>query len=161
MSGRTKAATAEVKQRPRLTNRAAILVLVFAVLVVSYASSMRAYLQQKSEINALQDKIASSEKNIGLLEREKRRWNDEAYVETQARQRFGWVLPGEVSYQVIGRDGLPLTRGDTLTDPASIAQTVPDPWWTKAYGTLEAADHPKKASVPASEITPPPVPKEQ
>ena len=38
------------RRRPRLTGRAAILVLVLAVLTVSYASSLRAYLQQREHI---------------------------------------------------------------------------------------------------------------
>ena len=71
--------------RPRFTNRMAILVVVVAVLVVSYASSMRAYLQQRSHINDLRAEIASSERDIKALEREKRRWQDDAYVENQAR----------------------------------------------------------------------------
>ena len=37
-----------------------MLVLVAAVLVVSYASSMRAYLQQRSHINDLHAQIDSS-----------------------------------------------------------------------------------------------------
>src|ERR1700712_2677074 len=96
-------ATAETAPRLRFTNRMAVLVLVLAVLVVSYASSMRAYLQQRSHMNELRAQIVSSERDISNLEREKRRWQDDAYVETQARERFGWVLPGETSYQVIGR----------------------------------------------------------
>ena len=149
--------TAAPAARPRFTNRMAVLVLVLAVLVVSYASSMRAYLQQRSHMNDLRAQIVSSERDIKALEREKRRWQDDAYVETQARERFGWVLPGETSYQVIGRDGKPLERSDKLTDPATVARQVPAPWWHKVYGTLEAADHPKKAPTPASKITPPPV----
>jgi cell division protein FtsB len=136
----------------------AILVLVLAVLVVSYASSMRAYLQQRSHMNDLRAQIASSEREITALERERRRWQDDAYIETQARERFGWVLPGETSYQVIDRNGKPLERNDALTDPGSVAQQVPEPWWDKVYGTLEAADHPKKAPTPATNITPPPTP---
>jgi len=136
----------------------AILVVVVAVLVVSYASSMRAYLQQRSHINDLRAQIDSSERDILALEREKRRWEDPAYVETQARERFGWVLPGETSYQVIDRDGNPLERNDELTDPDSMARQVPDPWWDKVYGTLEAADHPKQAPAPKTNITSPPRP---
>ncbi len=149
--------TAVAAPRPRFTNRMAILVVVLAVLVVSYASSMRAYLQQRTHINDLRAQIASSERDISALEREKRRWQDDAYVEKQARQRFGWVMPGETSYQVIDRDGQPLERGDTLTDPDSVVRPVPEPWWGKVYGTLEEADHPKTTS-PATSITPPPVP---
>jgi cell division protein FtsB len=153
---RARTTTAAVA-RPRFTNRMAILVLVLAVLVVSYASSMRAYLQQRSHMNDLRVQIVSSERDIKALEREKRRWQDKAYVEKQARERFGWVLPGETSYQVIGRNGKPLERSDKLTDPATVARQVPAPWWDKVYSTLEAADHPKKAPEPASKITQPPV----
>ncbi|MCW2826818.1 MAG: septum formation initiator family protein [Marmoricola sp.] len=150
--------TAAADPRPRFTNRMAILVVVVAVLVVSYASSMRAYLQQRSHINDLQSQIASSQKDILALEREKRRWADSAYVETQARERFGWVLPGETSYQVIDRNGKPLERTDELTDPASVARQVPDAWWDKVNSTLQAADHPKKAPTPKESITAPPAP---
>jgi len=134
----------------------AVLVVVLAVLVVSYASSMRAYLQQRAHINDLHARIDGSERDIKALEREKRRWKDDAYVETQARERFGWVMPGETGYQVIDRDGRPMERDDELTDPDSMARQVPDPWWDKVYGTFEAADHPKKTPTPKSSIAPPP-----
>ena len=129
---------------------------MFAVLVISYASSMRAYLQQRDHINELKQQIASSEVSIAEAEREKRRLRDPAYVEAQARERFGWVLPGETSYQVLDANGNPLTGDDELTDPDSIAPTKPKAWWTKAYSTLEAADHPEKkvTPTPATRITP-------
>ena len=153
--GTERARTTETTPaRPRFTNRMAVLVVVLAVLVVSYASSMRAYLQQRSHINDLRSQIASSERDIKALEREKRRWADEEYVKAQARERFGWVMPGETSYQVLDRNGKPLERGNELTDPSSVARTVPDPWWGKVYGTLEGADHPKKAPTPATRISP-------
>jgi len=138
----------------RFTNRMAILVLVAAVLVVSYASSMRAYLQQRSQINDLRTQIASSQVDIKALQREKRLWADDAYVRQQARLRFGWVLPGETAYQVIGRDGKPLEHTDELTDPGSVARLVPESWWGKVYGSLEAADHPRKKPTPATKISP-------
>jgi cell division protein FtsB len=147
-------ATEAAAPRPRFTNRMAILVVVIAVLTISYASSMRAYLQQRSHINDLRSQIASSEHDIKALQREKRRWADDEYVKAQARERFGWVMPGETSYQVLDHKGQPLAHGDELTDPSSVARTVPDPWWGKVYGTLEVADHPKKAPTPATTITP-------
>ena len=132
----------------------AILVLVAAVLVVSYASSMRAYLEQRSQISELRAEIASSRADIAALEREKRRWDDEAYVQQQARLRFGWVMPGETAYQVIGRDGKPLEHTDALTDPDSVARSAPESWWGKVYESLEGADHPKKKPTPATKIGP-------
>src|SRR6476660_8624958 len=87
--------------RPRLTGRAAILVLVLAVLLVAYASSMRAHLQQPPHLAPLGRDIASSKVDIANLQREKKRWNDPAYVRTVAHQRFGWVLPGQIGFQVL------------------------------------------------------------
>ena len=107
-------------RRPRLTGRAAILVLVLAVLAVSYASSMRAYLQQRAHIDDLKSQIAQRETNIDQLEREKRRWHDDAFVQAQARQRFGYLMPGETSYVVLGEDGKPLETQSTLTDPSTV-----------------------------------------
>jgi hypothetical protein len=105
---------------------------------------MRAYLRQREHINELKSQIAQAEADIAVARREQRRWSDPAYVEQQARERFGWLLPGETGYQVIGSDGKPLTGHDTLTDPSSIAQPKPDAWWTKVRASLDAADHPEK-----------------
>ncbi|MFL6106516.1 MAG: FtsB family cell division protein, partial [Marmoricola sp.] len=129
--------------RARFTNRAAILLVVFAILVVSYASSMRAYLRQREHIDQLKSQIAQAEADIAVATREKRRWSDDAFVEQQARERFGWLLPGETGYQVIGTDGKPLTGHDALTDPSTIARKKPDAWWSKVRASLDAADHPE------------------
>ena len=98
----------EVKRpRSRFTGRAAVLVLVLAVLTVSYASSMRAYLQQRSHINELKSQIAQHGANINALETEKKRWDDPAYVQDQARLRLGYVMPGEKTYLVLDEHGQP------------------------------------------------------
>jgi cell division protein FtsB len=133
-----------------------VLLVVFAILVVSYASSMRAYMRQRSDINDLKVQIAQAEADIAVARREKRRWDDPAYVEQQARERFGWLLPGETGYQVIDSNGKPLTGHDELTDPASIAPAKPDAWWTKVRASLDAADHPEKLvkPKPATSIKP-------
>lgn len=158
-SGRPRSASAvrgDEPARPRFTGRAALLVLVLVVLGVSYASSMRAHLEQQRQIQSLEESIASSEAAIDDLRREKRRWADDAYVETQARKRFGFVMPGETSYQVIGRDGEPLAPEATLTDSDAVEDDVDDPWWTKAWGTVEAAGDPERdAPAPADEIRAP------
>jgi len=138
--------------RPRITGRAAILVLVLAVLVVSYASSMRAYLEQKNHLEALRTNITESEQNIEELRREKGRWDDPAYVEAQARQRFGWVMPGEIGYQVIGRDGEPLSSDDSLTDPDVATEANLPLWWESAWGTVETAGDPQRADAPTDQI---------
>lgn len=132
----------------------ALLLVVVAVLVISYASSMRAYLQQRENINDLKAQIATSQKEIKALKTEKARWHDKAYVKTQARERFGWVLPGETAYQVLDKNGQPLTSEQELTDPSTIAPRTPEAWWSRAQTSLDAADHPEKyTKTPAQELT--------
>ncbi|TGN63998.1 septum formation initiator family protein [Nocardioides eburneiflavus] len=136
------AATRPTGRRPRFTGRAAVLVLVLAVLTVSYASSLRAYLQQRSHIGDLKAQIAEREASITDLEREKKRWEDPAYVKAQARARFGYLMPGEQGFEVIGVDGRPLEAQATLNDPDEVIKTVPKAWWSAAWESMELAGNP-------------------
>ena len=134
-------------RRPRLTGRAAILVLVLAVLTVSYASSLRAYLQQRSQIEELKSQIALRQASISDLEREKDRWKDPAYIEQQARG-LNYVMPGETSYVVLDEHGKPLQQQSTLTDPATVAKKDPTAWWSTAWQSVELAGNPPKPTPP-------------
>ncbi|MGZ4488601.1 MAG: FtsB family cell division protein [Nocardioides sp.] len=137
---------------------------MLAVLMVSYASSMRAYLQQKQHIDALSVDIAHSQVAIAKLEREKKRWGDPAYVRAMAHQRFGWVLPGEIGFQVIGEDGTPLDHQDSLSDPGPVTESARPIWWKTAWGSMEAAGNPPDpadAPVPATRIRAPKTPTKQ
>ena len=146
------AAAATEARRPRFTGRAAILVLVLAVLTVSYASSLRAYLQQRAHITDLKDQIALRQASIDDLEREQRRWDDPAYVRAQARE-LNYVMPGETAYVVLDENGEPLERDTSLTDPTTVARKAPTAWWTTAWQSVElAGDPPKPTTPPAGEI---------
>jgi cell division protein FtsL len=137
-----------LRPRSRLTGRAAVLVLVLAVLTVSYASSLRAYLQQRSHINHLKSSIAQHEANIDALEAEKKRWADPAYVEQQARERLGYVMPGEKTYLVLDEDGNPLEPAAELDDPAQVISTAETPWWDDAWASVELAGNPPRTGKP-------------
>jgi|SRR5690349_2424105 len=147
-------AAAAQRPRSRLTGRAAVLVLVLAVLTVSYASSLRAYLQQRAHINDLKASIAQHEADIDALEAEKARWDDPAYVRTQARERLGYVMPGEKSYLVLGEDGKPLEPASSLQDPTTVITTTSTPWWSDGWASVELAGNPPKPTgkPPASQI---------
>lgn len=140
-----------------------MLLLVVAVLGVSYASSIRAWLNQRSEQSALTDQIAAEKQAIARLKSAKIRWEDPAYIEAAARLRFGWVMPGERGYRVIGKDGKVL-RAETgqLPSPSSQAAGQDPPWWTDAVQSLARADQgaaakksAKPVHHPAKQIGPP------
>ncbi len=129
-----------------------MLVLVLAVLGVSYASSLRAYLEQKHHIDGLRTSIAESQAAIDTLEREQKRWKDPAFIEAQARERLGWVKIGETSYQVIDEDGEPLDHEDSLSDPGAVEVVNEPAWWQTAWASMEAAGHPEDVSHPVEQI---------
>jgi cell division protein FtsB len=144
--------------RARFTGRAAILVLVLALLMMSYASSMRAYLQQRSHIAQLRASIVRNQAEVDRLSREKKRWHDAAYVQSVAHQRFGWVLPGEIGFQVLDDNGKPMDHSDSLSAPNSVALRTRPLWWQSAWGSVvaagrSAADH-RDVPPPASKIVP-------
>jgi cell division protein FtsB len=122
-----------------------VLVLVLSVLTISYASSLKAYFQQHSQIVQLQGQIASSESDIQRLDAERARWDDPAYVREQARARFGYLMPGQTSYVVIGEDGKPLAAQSTLSDPRTTTTSPPTAWWTTEWRSVQLAGNPPSA----------------
>jgi cell division protein FtsB len=153
-TGSTPAVTGKRSWRPKLTGRAAVLVLVLAVLTVSYASSLKAYLQQRQHIAELKAEISQSESDIDGLEREKERWRDPAFIQSQARARFGYVMPGETSYVVLGADGKPLESVTALLPKKDVLVKEPTAWWTTAWDSVLIAGNP-----PAPEDKPEPLAK--
>jgi cell division protein FtsB len=140
------------RRRPRLTGRATVLVLVLSLLTISYASSLRAYLDQRSHIDDLKSQIALREARISDLEREKGRWDDPAYVRQQARD-LNYVMPGETAYVVLDENGKPLDSDAKLSDPAAVAPKAPTEWWSTAWKSVELAGNPPKPEAPpASKI---------
>jgi cell division protein FtsB len=134
--------SAKPARRSRFTGRAMVMVLVLSVLTISYASSLKAYFQQRGQILTLKGQIASSEASINSLEAEKARWKDPAYLKEQARARFGYLMPGQTSYVVIGANGKPLATQATLSDPRTRVTATPTAWWTTEWKSVELAGNP-------------------
>lgn len=132
-------AAAPQRYRPRFTGRAAVLGLVLLVLVISYASSLRAWLQQRAEIAAAQADIVQTQASIDALEQAKLRWSDPDYVQAQARERFGWVLPGEVGYRVIDPDGDSLGAAAQLAAPPPVSDLAGEDWYEAVWQSIESA----------------------
>jgi hypothetical protein len=136
-----------------------VVLLVLGALVVSYAQSLRVWFDQHQQISALQQEIRDREKRVNQLDDEIARWNDDAYVRAQARQRLGWVMPGEVGYRVIGADGKPVGAPPEPAGPVDPAADKQDPtWYTKLWGSVEGAGKPaQQVAPPAAKPTPKPI----
>lgn len=138
----------------QVTQRAVALLVVIGLLAISYVGSMRIYLNQQSEIATARTQIAQRQAEIAKLEDELSRWSDSEYIKTQARERLGWVMPGEVGYRVIGTDGSVLGQVGSIegnNDPANQA------WYEKIWSSVQTADQPVvvPTTTPIATVTPP------
>jgi len=97
---------------------------------------------------------------IAELEQQKVELADPVYIAAQARQRLGFVMPGDVTYQV----RLPSTAA-MPSAPGGEAKAVPSdqPWYTALWHTIADEPHgvsPKttREAPPARPAPPPPRP---
>jgi cell division protein FtsB len=123
-----------------LTRRALALVAVLAVLGLSYSRSFTLYLAQQREIQQTQADNDARRVRIEQLEDEVARWSDPDYVRAQARERLGWVMPGEIGYRVIGADGVVL--GADTSEPQTAETGSAAVWYEALWASVKSADLP-------------------
>jgi cell division protein FtsB len=138
-------------RRSSLTTRAVALAVVILMLTISYANSLRIYFAQSHEVASTKAEIADRQAKIADLQTELNHWNDPAFVKLQARNRLGWVVPGEIGFTVVDPDGKPLGGGSELsTGEKPAGDEVPESWYTRLWGSVEAADKPAPEPEPDS-----------
>lgn len=164
MSNRTQPLTAagvrnlRKRLRPKLTGRAMMVIIVVSVLIVSYASSLKAYFAQRHDITTLQTEIVQRKAHIAELQRQTTRWQDPAFVQQQARERFGYVMPGETAYVALDEDGKRIEPVSKLRNPDEVGSAAQrKAWWEDAWGSVTLAGDPPKqdGTGPETEIVPP------
>ena len=74
-------------------------VLILAVIVL--APNLRILIEQRQQIAALQAAVDGTSASVDAFNSEVARWQDPAYIATQARERLYYVFPGDISYLVV------------------------------------------------------------
>lgn len=142
--------------------RAAILAAVICVLTLTIAGPVRTYFAQRTEMKQLAASEAALRAQIAELEGQKAKLADPVYIAAQARERLGFVKPGDIPYQVQLPPG-------AVVEPGVEPQTQPvrsgDPWYTSLWHTIADTPHgpppaPPEAAEPVPDapgpVTPPP-----
>lgn len=119
--------------------------------MASYTSTLHAWWQGRSDIQATKTEIAMRDKAIADLEDQIDRWDDPAYVKQQAKERFGWVTVGEIGYRVIGSDNK-VQGADVPTLDSPVQPDLPQ-WYDKLWGSMKEAG---KEPAPAPTTDPEP-----
>lgn len=82
------------------TAKLVVLAAVVIGLALTLAVPIRTYLSQRTEFIAAVSESEQLRQEVDDLRAEQQRTQDESYVRAQARERLGYVTPGETPYQV-------------------------------------------------------------
>ena len=116
---------------PRIVTLAVVCLLAFVVVF----TSLRAYLSQQAQYDAVVARIKEASDTAVDLENELAQWRDDTYVRAQVRERLGYVMPGDTSYVVVGADSVKQSSGDGGTPQGS----QESPWYQTLRESSQAA----------------------
>lgn len=110
-----------------------LLVLVSA-LIVFIAPPGYTLLSTYREAQMVHTQLEAEQQRHKKLKNELQRWDDTQYVETQARQRLGYVKPGQTRYHVVDPGKKYLEK-----QAAQLDDTPARPWFLQIQETIKNA----------------------
>jgi uncharacterized protein len=152
------AESAEQQSEQRLgftARRAAILAAVVCVLTLTIAGPVRTYFAQRTEMSQLAATEEALRAQISELEQQKQKLADPAFIAAQARERLGFVMPGDIPYQVQLPPSAASAENPGGGEQLPGTSPVPEgPWYSALWKTIADEPHGPPQAVPA----PPPPP---
>lgn len=110
-----------------------VLLLFLAVIITP---TLNSYLQQKHQIGELGAQVTSKQKSVGAKESELKKWTDDpAFVKKQARDRLGFVSPGETLTVLVDENGKAVGSADPSGRPIST-----NPWYGQVWQSVVSAN---------------------
>jgi cell division protein FtsB len=112
---------------------------VLFVVAITLAPPLQRYFAQRAQINALRVQLHDSQATLEAATNDLARWNDPAYVASQARSRLHYVFPGEHQYIVIGA----MTSASSSSQAAGkISTDIPAglPWYSKVISSITSTN---------------------
>ena len=119
--------------RRRGSGRTLALSAIFFILALTIAPPIQHYFTQRAQINSLRAQVNSDSKALQAAQKELLLWQDPDYINSQARERLHFVLPGERQYIVTDSTSRTSQNQSTL-----VADNVPEnqPWYTRLIASI-------------------------
>lgn len=115
------------------------LLLLGALLALLLVPSFMQLWSQERELAAIKAKVQQTQADNDAKRQQLELWSNPQYIASQARERLGYVKPGETQYSV-------LDPGKDYQDQAQVAAAreagPARPWMQVLSMTVEEADHP-------------------
>ncbi len=122
-----------------LSWRLIVFVLVVAVSFVLVTPTLRHFLRQQEIERSLNDEAAAVQARTAELARELARWEDPDFARSQARDRLGYVMPGEQPYIVVDPEAVIGEEAQqAYEEEMGWAQPV-GPWYLEVWDSIVVA----------------------
>lgn len=122
----------------RMSGFAGLVLAILVLFIVVLAPGLRTLLEQRQQIADLQSAVDQQRDNVEDLKEQRARWDDQAYIRAQARDRLFYVMPGEYPYLII--DDIPADAAAAGTPPATAQlQATPVDWAASLYSSYLSA----------------------
>ncbi len=117
--------------RPKLTGRAAVLVIVLCAIALTLAYPIREYIADRRQIDQLAESNARLAQEVKHLQQQARALGTPAVIEQEARDDLHWCFPAQTCYEVI-----PLASPHAKTG----AKPAGSPWYGRLWASVQKAD---------------------
>jgi cell division protein FtsB len=117
--------------RPKLTSRAAVLVVVLCGIALTLAYPVREYIADRRQIDQLATQNAQIAAEVKHLRAEQHALVSPALIEEEARDNLHMCFPSQTCYEVI-YPGKPRANGDS--------PQATTPWYGRLWKSVAAAD---------------------
>lgn len=134
-----------------VSTRLVVVLTVAAILSVMLVPSLYQWWQQERELSQIKAQVAEQQQKNADMQRQLDLWNDPDYISTQARERLGYVRPGETQYTVV--DPGPQYQDSALA--AAAASTGPARPWVQQLAILvgKADQPPTTTPIPSADTS--------
>lgn len=111
--------------------------VVAAIIVIPVFNN---FLTQREELRQAHATLEATKERIAELEKTRALWKDPDYVRSQARQRLGYVMPGETLYVVTDPNGQSAqkTHDEKVTE-VKRERRASTPWYLTLHDSLTIA----------------------
>lgn len=112
--------------------RLAILAVLVIFLALSLATPLRAYFEQRGELEQLKIDIAHQEEKKAELQKMIGLYNNDDFIREQARLRLGMINKGETAWRIMD----PGIAGSVDPDSLKVTEQEQVPWYSQLWNGI-------------------------
>ena len=119
-------------------------IILVVIGLIQLVSTFHTYATNLAELNSLRKTQAALIEKNQDLQNDIARWSDNEYVAAQARERLGFVFPGEQAIRVLHPEAVTGDATDQTDASESSSHTATNlPWYKELSYAFEQADQKK------------------